>query len=194
MFVYLFVCLQGKEQEQTFVYLLVYLFTWEGAGAHVCLLVCLQGKEQEQTFIYLFVHCLQGKEQEHTFVYLFVYLFTGDGARAHICLLVYRGRSRSTCLFTCLSICLQGMEQEHVCLLVYRGRSRSTCLFTCLFICLQGKEQEHTFVFRLDSERACKHLWKCAIEHHAFFRLRGPVQGASNRRQVFRMGSRFRFR
>ena len=106
----------------------------------------------------------RGKEQEH----MFVYLFTGEGAGAHVCLLV--------------------------CLFVYRGRSRSTRLFICLFICLQGKEQEHTFVFRVDSERACKHLWKCAIEHHAFFRLRGPVQGASNRRQVFRMGSRFRFR
>ena len=48
-------------------------------------------------------------------------------------------------------------------------------------------------MFRLRNEKACKHLWKCAVEHHSFFRLRAPVKGPSARQNFFRMGSRFRY-
>ncbi|XP_056619296.1 band 4.1-like protein 4B isoform X1 [Triplophysa dalaica] len=57
----------------------------------------------------------------------------------------------------------------------------------------QGREQEHTFVFQLSSSRECKHLWKCAVESHAFFRLRQPTHSKTSNSDFTRLGSRFRF-
>uniref|UniRef100_A0A8D3B8H9 Erythrocyte membrane protein band 4.1 like 4B n=1 Tax=Scophthalmus maximus TaxID=52904 RepID=A0A8D3B8H9_SCOMX len=57
----------------------------------------------------------------------------------------------------------------------------------------QCREQEHTFMFQLASSKTCKHLWKCAVESHAFFRLRQPTTGKAGQSDFTRLGSRFRF-
>eukprot|EP00096_Caligus_rogercresseyi_P009441 TRINITY_DN3212_c0_g2_i1.p1 TRINITY_DN3212_c0_g2~~TRINITY_DN3212_c0_g2_i1.p1 ORF type:complete len:821 (+),score=153.89 TRINITY_DN3212_c0_g2_i1:54-2465(+) len=47
---------------------------------------------------------------------------------------------------------------------------------------------EKTYGFETPSRSACKHLWKCCVEHHAFFRL---VQVSPS--GMFSLGSRFRY-
>ncbi|GMT18675.1 hypothetical protein PFISCL1PPCAC_9972, partial [Pristionchus fissidentatus] len=57
-----------------------------------------------------------------------------------------------------------------------------------------GEVQLHTFVFSLVSAKACKHLWKCAVEQHSFFRLKVRSVPRQSRSQLFRLGSTFRYR
>lgn len=42
-----------------------------------------------------------------------------------------------------------------------------------------GQEKTHSFIFRTHHKKACKHLWKCAVQCHQFFRLKNGV--ATNR-------------
>ena len=45
----------------------------------------------------------------------------------------------------------------------------------------------------MSSEKTCKSLWKCAVEYHAFFRLRTPSRPTRIKQSFFRLGSRFRY-
>ncbi|CAG2055664.1 unnamed protein product, partial [Timema podura] len=55
-----------------------------------------------------------------------------------------------------------------------------------------GREEneENTYGFETPSKPACKHLWKCCVEHHAFFRL---VQVSPTTPDIFALGSKFRY-
>lgn len=51
---------------------------------------------------------------------------------------------------------------------------------------------DSTYGFETPSRQACKHLWKCCVEHHAFFRL-VQVSPSFVGTGVFSLGSRFRY-
>ncbi|XP_064650129.1 band 4.1-like protein 4 isoform X2 [Lineus longissimus] len=50
---------------------------------------------------------------------------------------------------------------------------------------------ENTHTFNLPNKQGCKHLWKCCVEHHAFFRLSHVTDGAGGK--LFNLGSKYRY-
>ncbi|CAO1373973.1 unnamed protein product [Diamesa serratosioi] len=63
-----------------------------------------------------------------------------------------------------------------------------------LRVCDKNNEVS-TYGFETPKKTACKHLWKCCVEHHAFFRLVRvtPAQPPANTGDFFSLGSRFRY-
>ncbi|KAF5288131.1 hypothetical protein FQA39_LY15475, partial [Lamprigera yunnana] len=55
---------------------------------------------------------------------------------------------------------------------------------------MDKNNEESTYGFETPCKAACKHLWKCCVEHHAFFRL---VQVSPTTPDIFALGSRFRY-
>lgn len=53
-----------------------------------------------------------------------------------------------------------------------------------------------TYGFETPRKSACRHLWRCCVEHHAFFRLVrvSPMTNPDANAELFTLGSRFRYR
>ncbi|KAK3579914.1 hypothetical protein CHS0354_012454 [Potamilus streckersoni] len=52
---------------------------------------------------------------------------------------------------------------------------------------------EHTYAFDLVTKAACKHLWKCCLEHQAFFRLNQLGEPTPKQGKLFSLGSKHRY-
>jgi hypothetical protein len=61
-----------------------------------------------------------------------------------------------------------------------------------LLLCLQN--DENTYAFECSNKNACKHLWKCCVEHHAFFRLTTASKSYSSSGKILSLGSKYRYR
>ncbi|XP_031568493.1 uncharacterized protein LOC116303153 isoform X2 [Actinia tenebrosa] len=63
------------------------------------------------------------------------------------------------------------------------------------FILEVQEDQKHADVYHyaLPTAQAAKHLWKCAVEHHTFFRLIKPASKPKRTSSFLRFGSRFRY-
>ncbi|CAB1328602.1 unnamed protein product, partial [Coregonus sp. 'balchen'] len=78
--------------------------------------------------------------------------------------------------------------------LVFEGETKIGLFFWPKITRLDFKKSTLTLVVVEDDGEEAQETEECAVEHHAFFRLRGPVQKGSARSGFIRMGSRFRYR
>lgn len=63
-------------------------------------------------------------------------------------------------------------------------------------MCIYFQNDVSTYGFETPHKSACRHLWRCCVEHHAFFRLVRvtAMQSPDGPVELFSLGSRFRYR
>ncbi|XP_023322945.1 band 4.1-like protein 4 [Eurytemora carolleeae] len=83
-----------------------------------------------------------------------------------------------------------GLTPSGIIVLRNRNKVGNYFCYLCTFSVLSANE-ESTYGFETPSRQACKHLWKCCVEHHAFFRL-VQVSPAFTTSGVLGLGSRLR--
>jgi len=77
---------------------------------------------------------------------------------------------------------------------IWKSITNITFKNTRFILCAKTQEtetQEYRYV--LPTPRASKHLWKCAIEYHTFFRLIKPADVPERKQSLLTFGSRFRY-
>ncbi|KAI0222099.1 Band 4.1-like protein 4A [Lamellibrachia satsuma] len=90
-------------------------------------------------------------------------------------------------------------------IVVYRNKSKVSSYFWPRITKLHFKvkmfmvkvrdknNSENVYAFECMSKEAGKHLWKCCVEHHAFFRLTAANESYSATEKLFRFGSKYRY-
>lgn len=78
---------------------------------------------------------------------------------------------------------------------VWKSITNITFKQSRFIMCAKTNENEtQEYRYELPSPRASKHLWKCAIEYHSFFRLvAAPTEAPERKQGLLSFGSRFRY-
>lgn len=81
------------------------------------------------------------------------------------------------------------------CTEIFNKQTYVLSIFTNVYFMFLQNEVS-TYGFETPRKSACRHLWRCCVEHHAFFRLIrvAPLQSQEGPGELFSLGSRFRYR
>uniref|UniRef100_T2M5L9 Band 4.1-like protein 5 n=1 Tax=Hydra vulgaris TaxID=6087 RepID=T2M5L9_HYDVU len=85
-------------------------------------------------------------------------------------------------------------NEEKLSYYIWQNITNITFKHSRFFLCAHTAESEsEEYRYELSSPQASKHLWKCAIEYHTFFRLTAPTSVPEKTSGFLNFNSRFRY-